>query len=145
MSNETYLAVFLGSKDNQRMSAWMAMSPSERQAKEREAALLAELRNLESIAAEAASKATRAPSVVMALSEVRRNYRTLMLRAARSSKATRGQKLFAARDRAQLTVAEAANAAGVLPTDIAAAEADQALVPAVESAIDGLARWLSGQ
>lgn len=107
--------------------------------------LLAELRNLESIAAEAASKATRAPSVVMALSEVRRNYRTLMLRAARSSKATRGQKLFAARDRAQLTVAEAANAAGVLPTDIAAAEADQALVPAVESAIDGLARWLSGQ
>src|SRR5689334_20937806 len=36
MSNETYLAVFLGSKDNQRMSAWMAMSPSERQAKERE-------------------------------------------------------------------------------------------------------------
>ncbi|MGJ6127294.1 FHA domain-containing protein [Mycolicibacterium sp. Y3] len=107
--------------------------------------LLAELRNLEHIAAEAASKATRAPSVVMALSEVRRNYRTLMLRAARSRQATPGQKLFAARDQAQLSVAEAANAAGVMPADIAAAEADQQLVPSVESAIDGLRRWLSGK
>lgn len=109
------------------------------------AELLAELRNLEHLAAEAASKATRAPSVVMALSEVRRNYRTLMLRAARSPQATRGQKLFAARDRAQLTVAEAANAAGVTPEHIAAAEADQVVDPAVEAAIDGLQRWLSGK
>jgi len=109
------------------------------------AALLAELRNLEHIAAEAASKATRAPSVVMALSEVRRTYRKLMLRAARSPQATRGQKLFAARDQAQLTVAEAANAAGVTPADITAAEADQQLSAAVESAIGGLVHWLSGK
>jgi hypothetical protein len=36
MSNDTYLAVFLGSKTNPRMAAWMALPDSERQAKERE-------------------------------------------------------------------------------------------------------------
>jgi hypothetical protein len=36
MSNDTYLAVFLGSKNNPRMAAWNALSPAERQAKERE-------------------------------------------------------------------------------------------------------------
>jgi hypothetical protein len=36
MSNDTYLAVFLGSKTNPRMAAWMALPDSERQSKERE-------------------------------------------------------------------------------------------------------------
>jgi hypothetical protein len=36
MSNDTYLAVFLGSKSSPQMAAWNALSPSERQAKERE-------------------------------------------------------------------------------------------------------------
>jgi len=36
MSNDTYLAVFLGSKTSPEMAAWNALSPSERQAKERE-------------------------------------------------------------------------------------------------------------
>ncbi|HXI08610.1 MAG: hypothetical protein ACRC1G_16325 [Bradyrhizobium sp.] len=36
MSDDTYLAVFLGSRDNPKMAAWMAMPPSERQAKQRE-------------------------------------------------------------------------------------------------------------
>jgi hypothetical protein len=36
MSNDTYLAVFLGSKTSQEMAAWNALSPSERQKKERE-------------------------------------------------------------------------------------------------------------
>jgi hypothetical protein len=36
MSNDTYLAVFLGSNSNPKMAAWKAMPPSERQAKERE-------------------------------------------------------------------------------------------------------------
>jgi len=36
MSNDTYLAVFLGSKTNPRMAAWMALPDSERQARERE-------------------------------------------------------------------------------------------------------------
>jgi hypothetical protein len=36
MSNDTYLAVFLGSKTSQEMAAWNALSQSERQKKERE-------------------------------------------------------------------------------------------------------------
>lgn len=34
--NETYLAVFLGSKTSQRMRAWMALPEAERRAKEQE-------------------------------------------------------------------------------------------------------------
>ena len=36
MSNDTYLAVFLGSKTSKEMAAWNALSQSERQKKERE-------------------------------------------------------------------------------------------------------------
>jgi hypothetical protein len=36
MSNDTYLAVFLGSKNNPKMAAWNALPASERQKKERE-------------------------------------------------------------------------------------------------------------
>ena len=35
-TNDTYLAVFLGNRDNPRMKAWMALPEAERQAKERE-------------------------------------------------------------------------------------------------------------
>lgn len=106
--------------------------------------LLGELRNLENVAAAAASMATRAPSVLIALSEVRRAYRALMLRAAKDPDATPGQKLFAARDRSELTATEAANAAGVTVEEIHAAEADQPLSAPVESAVQALYRWLTG-
>lgn len=36
MSNDTYLAIFLGSKTSPKMAAWNALSDSERQKKERE-------------------------------------------------------------------------------------------------------------
>jgi hypothetical protein len=36
MSNDTYLAIFLGSKTSPKAAAWNALSPSERQVKERE-------------------------------------------------------------------------------------------------------------
>ena len=36
MSNDTYLAVFLGSKTSPRMKAWMALPEGERKAKEKE-------------------------------------------------------------------------------------------------------------
>ena len=35
-TNDTYLAVFLGSKNNPRMQAWMALPEAERRAKEQE-------------------------------------------------------------------------------------------------------------
>jgi hypothetical protein len=36
MSSNTYLAVFVGSKDNPRMAAWMAMPEAERNARQQE-------------------------------------------------------------------------------------------------------------
>ena len=74
--------------------------------------ILADLRKLEQIAATAARAATGAPDVAMSLSAVRRIYRDLMLRAAQAPQATFGQRLFAARHRAELSSQEAANAAG---------------------------------
>ena len=35
-TNDTYLAIFLGSKDNPRMKAWMALPEAERRERERE-------------------------------------------------------------------------------------------------------------
>ena len=36
MSNDTYLAIFLGSQTGAKFAAWNALSPADRQAKERE-------------------------------------------------------------------------------------------------------------
>ncbi len=51
MSNDTYLAVFLGDKTSPRMKAWMALSEAERKAKEREgiAAWMAWMKDHESV------------------------------------------------------------------------------------------------
>lgn len=104
--------------------------------------MLTELRRLEGIASNAARTATQAPDVAMALSRVRRTYRTLMLRAARAPWASRGQKLFEARYRAELTADEAANIVGVDANTVVAAEADEPLTPEAESAIISLLDWL---
>jgi DNA-binding XRE family transcriptional regulator len=102
------------------------------------------LRKLERAAANAARSAKAAPDVVLVLSAVRKSYRELMMRAARSARATTGQKLFAARSRADLTIEEAATAAGVPPATIADAEADRDLhhsdTAAVRALLDSLTR-----
>lgn len=102
-------------------------APSDAEFSDRAPAVLDELRKLEGVAANAARAAKTAPDVVIVLSAVRKTYRDLMMRAARSAGATLGQKLFAARHRADLTVEEAATAAGVSPATIAGAEADRRL------------------
>lgn len=85
---------------------------------------LADLRRLEAVAANAAAIAKGNPDLALLLSSVRRRYKDLMLRAARAPGATLGQQLYAARYRAELSVAETANAAGVPVEVITAAEAD---------------------
>jgi DNA-binding XRE family transcriptional regulator len=102
------------------------------------AGILDELRKLERAAANAARSAKGAPDVVLVLSAVRKTYRELMMRAARSPRATPGQKLFAARNRADLTIEEAATAAGVPAATIADAEADRYLDPSDTSAVRAL-------
>ena len=107
-------------------------------------AVLGDLRRLEVVATNAARSARGAQQVVLILSGVRQTYRDVMLRAARSPRATLGQVLYAARQRAELTVEEAAGAAGVRPEVIVAAESDDALPAAQRRAIERLLNALSG-
>lgn len=99
-------------------------APSEPEFSHRAAGILADLRKLETVAAGAARSAKGAPEVALVLSAVRRCYKDLMLRAARAPGATLGQRLYAARYRAELTVEETANAAGVPVEMITAVEAE---------------------
>ena len=105
--------------------------------------ILADLRKLEAVAANAARNARGAPSVVLALSSVRRAYNDLMLRAARSSSATLGQRLYGARHRAELSVDEAANAAGIPTAVLQDAESERAVAPDAAAAIETLIAQLA--
>jgi DNA-binding transcriptional regulator YiaG len=95
------------------------------------------------VAANAARNATGAPSVVLALSSVRRTYNDLMLRAARSPSATLGQRLYGARHRAELSVEEAANAAGVPTAVLQDAESERPVPPDAVAAIETLVAQLA--
>jgi transcriptional regulator with XRE-family HTH domain len=89
--------------------------------------VLAVLRKLEASATQAARAATGDSAVAVTLGAVRKTYKDLMLRAAQAPSATLGQKLFAARRRAELSVDEFANAVGVPAAAITAAEAEMAV------------------
>ncbi|SUA31430.1 forkhead-associated protein [Mycolicibacterium fortuitum] len=118
--------------------------PSDPDFNYRAAGILADLRKLETVAAKAAKSTTGAPNVVLVLSQIRHAYRELMLRAAEAPNATLGQRLFAARHRADLSIDETATAAGVTPEVIAAAEADAALAERHVGAIEHLISALPG-
>lgn len=105
--------------------------------------ILTDLRKLEQVAASAARSARGAADVAMSLSAVRKLYRDLMLRAARAPQPTFGQRLYAARQRAELTTEEAANAAGVSEAAIDAAEADGPLSAEDTAAVQTLLASLS--
>ncbi|KUI44411.1 hypothetical protein AU197_03700 [Mycobacterium sp. IS-1590] len=91
------------------------------------AALLAELRRLETSLTNAARTATGRPELAITLGEVRQAYADLMRRAAAAPTATLGQRLYVARHQRQLTVQETANAAGVSASDVTNAEAEVAV------------------
>jgi transcriptional regulator with XRE-family HTH domain len=103
-------------------------------------AILADLRQLEAVAARAARIGRVTPPLLRALSMVRRQIDELTVLSATSPTATLGQRLYAARRRANLTIAETAQAAGVAEDVVVDAEAGQP-VPAdiarlIESLID---------
>ncbi|MDR3654968.1 MAG: helix-turn-helix domain-containing protein [Mycobacterium sp.] len=110
----------------------------------RAAGILGDLRKLEGVAAGAARSARGAPEVALVLSAVRRSYKDLMLRAERAPGASLGQRLYAARYRAELTAEELANAAGVPVDALTAAEAEVPLdaetVAALSAALNSLTR-----
>ena len=105
--------------------------------------VLNDLRKLETLAANAARSARGAPEVAMVLSTARKMHRDVMLRAARSPQATLGQRLFAARHRAELTIEEAANAAGVPVDAVTTAEADLPLNAQATAALQSLVTSLT--
>jgi transcriptional regulator with XRE-family HTH domain len=106
-------------------------------------AILSDLRQLEAVAVRATRISRVTPSLIKALSTVRSRYDELMMRAARAPGATLGQRLYAARRGANLTIAETAQAAGVSEDDIVLAEAEEPVpapaVHAIESLLNDIA------
>ena len=99
--------------------------------------ILADLRQLEAVAARAA-RIRVTPELIRALSGVRGRIDELSRRAAHSPTATLGQRLYATRRRANLTVAETAQAAGVDADVIADAESERPLDTQDAQAIEQL-------
>ncbi|MBX8692163.1 transcriptional regulator [Mycobacterium sp. 20091114027_K0903767] len=86
--------------------------------------VLADLRQLEAVAARAARLSMVTPALIKALSAVRRQIDDLTTLAATAPGATLGQRLYAARRQANLTLSETATAAGVPEDIVARAEAE---------------------
>jgi transcriptional regulator with XRE-family HTH domain len=104
----------------------------------RATAILADLRQLEAVAARAAQIGRVTPPLIKALSTVRRELGELTMRASSAPGATLGQRLYAARRRANLTIGETALAAGVPDEAIAQAESEQAIPQPAAVLIEGL-------
>jgi hypothetical protein len=91
--------------------------------------ILAGLRKLVGSLGDAAGRSRNTPSVIVALSGVRKRYDELMETAADGPGATLGQRLYIARGRAKLTTKEAANGVGLRKDLIEAVEVEE---PATE-------------
>ncbi len=89
--------------------------PEDKKFQKRAEVVLTGMRKLRAALTEAASHSRPSPTVMMALSDVRRRYDDLMERAADAPGATLGQQLYNARTHAKLTAQEAANGMGLRP------------------------------
>jgi transcriptional regulator with XRE-family HTH domain len=105
-------------------------------------AILADLRQLEAVAARATRISQVTPPLIKALGTVRRRIDELTVRAATAPRATLGQRIYATRRRANLTIAETAQAAGVSEDDVARAEAEEPIAAASIDAIEALLKQL---
>ncbi len=101
-------------------------------------AILTDLRQLEQVAARAARIGRVTPPLIKALSLVRRELDELTMLAAAAPTATLGQRVYAARRRANLTIAETAQAAGVPEDAIAHAETEQPVAAPSAASIEAL-------
>jgi transcriptional regulator with XRE-family HTH domain len=101
-------------------------------------AILSDLRQLEAVAARAARIGRATPTLIRALSTVRRRMDELTMLAATAENATLGQRLYAARRNANLTTAETAQAAGVTEDVIRLAEAEQPVPAAAATDVEAL-------
>lgn len=106
--------------------------------------VLNDLRALDAMTARAMRSSHGSPEVIRLLSQIRHRYAELTTRAASAPGATAGQRLFAARHRASLSVSEAASALGVAPELVMAAESEQPVDADVRDRIDGFIAALTG-
>ena len=112
--------------------------PGDPEFPERLALILSDLRQVEAIAVRATRISRITPELINALSTVRRSYNELMMLGASAPGATLGQRLYAARRRANLSTLETAQAARVDEEMIARAEAEEAVPGHVTDAIETL-------
>ncbi|MCV7259130.1 forkhead-associated protein [Mycobacterium shimoidei] len=89
--------------------------PEDKKFQKRAEVVLSGLRKLRAGLAEAATKSRSTPTVIAALTDVRRRYDDLMERAASAPGSTLGQQLYTARIRAKLSAEEAARGVGLRP------------------------------
>ena len=106
-------------------------------------AILSDLRQLEAVAARATRISRVTPALIKALSTVRSRYDDLMMRAAMAPRATLGQRLYAARRGANLTILETAQAAGVSEETIVRAEAEEPVPAAAVHEIEALIKQIA--
>lgn len=102
----------------------------------RATAVLADLRQLESVASKAAQVGPATPELLKALAMTRRQYDQLMLAAAKSPGATLGQRVYGVRRLNALTDAEMAQATGIAEQVIAKAQSEQPLSPSDAAALE---------
>lgn len=95
--------------------------------------VLSGMRKLRAALTEAAGRSRSSPSVIMALSDVRRRYDDLMIRAAAAPGSGLGQQLYAARIHAKLSTHEVANGTGLSPELLDDLEAGE--IPTHEEAV----------
>jgi transcriptional regulator with XRE-family HTH domain len=105
--------------------------------------ILADLRRVEAVAIRATQIGKVSLPLIRALSTVRRHYEDLMFMSAKAPQATLGQRLYAARRRANLSVSETAQAAGIAEDAITRAEAEDALPAPTAAALESLIEQIS--
>ncbi len=106
-------------------------------------AILSDLRQLEAVAARATRISRVTPALIKALSTVRGRYDELMMLAAVAPRATFGQRLYAARRGANLSILETAQAAGVSEDTIVRAEAEEPVPAAAVREIEALIKQIA--
>jgi transcriptional regulator with XRE-family HTH domain len=108
----------------------------------RVSAILADLRQLEAVAARATRISKVTPALIKALGTVRRQIDDLTMRAASAPRATLGQRLYATRRRANLTIAETAQAAAISEGEVVKAEAEEPVPASSVDAIESLLKQI---
>ncbi len=118
--------------------------PSDPDYPDRAGVVLAGLRKLQKALTEAADRSRVTPAVVVALSRVRTTYDDLMTSASNSPGATLGQRLYVARQRAKLSISEAANGVGLRADLIEAVEFEEPATEGETAKIKDLLAALGG-